>query len=117
MIIVDEMDVMREEATPHGAIGISVAFRISDEVPNRTMDFRKRILRPGAAIGAHLIAHDEVYYVLEGEGEVFADGVTRTITTGQAAYLFSGQEVGIHQVGSSDLTLIISYPLPMPEPD
>ena len=70
MVVVDERAVVRDEPPPHGAIGMSTAYRISDAVPGRTMEFRKRILHRGAAIGPHLIAHDEVYYVLSGTGEV-----------------------------------------------
>ncbi len=62
MVVIDEQDVVREEAPPHGAIGMSTAYRISDIVPQpRTMEFRKRVLHKGAAIGLHPIAHDEVY--------------------------------------------------------
>lgn len=112
MIIIDERDVMREEPTPHGRIGTCTAFRIADQVPNRSMEFRKRILHPGAEIGAHPIEHDEVYYVLDGEGEVFAGDARQHLGPGQAAYLYTGEIVGIRQLGASPLTLIISYPLP-----
>ncbi|MTH76863.1 cupin domain-containing protein [Paracoccus aestuariivivens] len=111
MVIIDERDVMREEPTPHGKIGTCTAFRIADQVPNRSMEFRKRILHPGAEIGLHLIEHDEVYYVLDGEGEVFADGKSSPLKAGQAAYLYTGDNVGIRQVGTADLTMIVSYPL------
>jgi hypothetical protein len=52
MIVVQENDVQRHEAPPHGAIGMSRAYRISDAVPApRAMEFRKRTqrLKPGAA--------------------------------------------------------------------
>ena len=111
-VIVDEKQVMREEAPPHGAIGMSTAYRISDSAPNRLMEFRKRILHKGAAIGLHPIAHDEVYYVLSGEGEVTSDGKTARLTAGTAAYLYKGAVVGIRQVGAERLALIISYPVP-----
>ncbi|MFG6081878.1 cupin domain-containing protein [Paracoccus litorisediminis] len=111
MVIIDERDVMREEPTPHGKIGTCTAYRIADQVPNRSMEFRKRILHPGAEIGAHPIEHDEVYYVLSGQGEVFADGQTRRLGPGQAAYLYTGETVGIRQIGAEGLVLIISYPL------
>ena len=51
MVVVNERDVVRQEAPPHGAIGMSTAYRISDGVPNRAMEFRKRVLHRGAAIG------------------------------------------------------------------
>ncbi|MFN3619554.1 cupin domain-containing protein [Sphingorhabdus sp.] len=112
MVVIDERDVVREEAPPHGAIGMSTAYRISDVVPQpRTMEFRKRMLHKGAAIGLHPIAHDEVYYVLSGEGEVTSDGVSRRLRPGMAAYLYDGAVVGIRQVGRKPLSLIISYPV------
>ena len=111
MVVVDEKSVTRQEPPPHGAIGMSTAYRISDAVPNRTMEFRKRALHAGAAIGEHVIAHDEVYYVLSGEGEVVSDGKTARLTPGMAAYLYSGARVGIKQIGVEPLVLIISYPV------
>jgi mannose-6-phosphate isomerase-like protein (cupin superfamily) len=112
MVVVNERDVVRQEAPPHGAIGMSTAYRISDVVPQpRTMEFRKRVLHKGAAIGLHPIAHDEVYYVLSGEGEVTSDGVTRRLRPGMAAYLYDGAVVGIKQIGREPLSLIISYPV------
>ncbi|KQN04214.1 cupin [Sphingobium sp. Leaf26] len=112
MAVIDEQDVAREEPTPHGKIGMSTAYRISDAVPQpRRMEFRKRILHVGSAIGLHPIAHDEVYYVLSGTGEVSSDGQTRALTPGMAAYLYDGAVVGIKQTGTEPLALIISYPV------
>lgn len=112
MVVVDERTVVRDEPPPHGAIGMSTAYRISDAVPERTMEFRKRILHRGAAIGLHVIAHDEVYYVLSGTGEVMSDGERKPLTPGMAAYLYAGANVGIRQTGTTPLALIIAYPLP-----
>ncbi|MDZ4138830.1 MAG: cupin domain-containing protein [Erythrobacter sp.] len=113
MVVIHEADTQREEPPPHGAIGMSTAFRISDAaVQPRAMEFRRRVLHPGAAIGEHLIDHDEVYYVLSGRGEVVSDGVKATIEPGMAAYLYRGAVVGIVQVGDAPLNLIISYPNP-----
>ncbi len=111
MVVVRGEDVRREEAPPHGAIGTSTAYRISDAVPApRAMEFRRRVLHVGAAIGAHPIAHDEVYYVLAGRGEVVSDGVTAVLEPGMAAYLWKGAVVGIRQLGAGPLDLIVSYP-------
>ena len=112
MVVVNEREVVRQEAPPHGAIGMSTAYRISDIVAQtRTMEFRKRVLHKGAAIGLHPIAHDEVYYVLSGEGEVTSDGVSQRLRPGMAAYLYDGAVVGIRQIGNKPLSLIISYPV------
>lgn len=111
MVVIDEAAVRRDEPPPHGKIGTSTAYRISDSVPGRTMEFRKRVLHPGAAIGLHPLAHDEVYYVLSGEGEVQSGAETRRLTTGMAAYLYDGATVGIRQRGKAPLVLIVSYPV------
>lgn len=54
-----EHDVKRDEAPPHGAIGLSTADRISDAAPApRAMQFRKRVRHPVAAIALQRIDHD-----------------------------------------------------------
>jgi mannose-6-phosphate isomerase-like protein (cupin superfamily) len=58
----------------------------------------------------HPIAHDEVYYVLSGRGEVISDGVTAVLEAGTAAYLWKGAVVGMRQLGEEPLDLIVSYP-------
>lgn len=111
MAVIDERETRREEAPPHGAIGMSTAWRISDAVPQpRAMEFRRRTLHRGAAIGEHPISHDEVYYVLDGEGEVVSDGRRARLKKGMAAYLYKGAVVGIRQLGPKPLSLIVSYP-------
>lgn len=112
MVVIDDEAVKVREPVPHGAIGMSTAWRITDGVPARTMEFRKRTLDRGAAIGLHPINHDEVYHVVSGEGEVTSDGVTRRLAAGQTAYLYAGATVGIAQRGTRPLALIISYPVP-----
>ena len=110
--IVDEDTVTRSEPPPHGAIGSSLAYRISDGAEDRTMEFRRRTLSPGSAVGVHPIGHDEVYYVLSGTGIVTSDGVETLLGPGFAAYLYEGAEVGIRQTGDEPLDIIITYPIP-----
>jgi mannose-6-phosphate isomerase-like protein (cupin superfamily) len=112
MMVIDEAQTVRREPPPHGEIGMSTAYRISDAAPQpRTMAFRRRVLDPGAAIGEHPIAHDEVYYVTAGEGVVVSDGKEARLRPGMAAYLYDGATVGIRQVGDEPLSLIIAYPV------
>lgn len=110
MVIIADEAVKVDEPPPHGKIGMSTAWRISDAVPVRAFEFRKRALHPGAAIGLHPISHDEIYYVLSGEGVVHSDGEEQTLTAGMAAYLYTGAIVGIRQTGEAPLVLIIAYP-------
>lgn len=111
MVVVRESDVMVREPPPHGAIGMSTAYRISDAAPQpRTMEFRRRVLDIGAAVGEHPISHDEVYYVTSGTGVVISDGVEAELTPGMAAYLYENAVVGIRQTGDEPLSIIIAYP-------
>lgn len=111
MVVIDEAATVREEPPPHGAIGLSTAWRISDAVPApRSFEFRKRALHVGAAIGVHPIDHDEIYYVLSGTGIVHSDGEERELREGMAAWLYKDAKVGIRQTGAEPLVLIIAYP-------
>ncbi|HEU4958831.1 MAG TPA: cupin domain-containing protein [Sphingomonas sp.] len=109
--VVHEGDTRVEQAPPHDGTGMSTAYRISDVMPNRSMEFRKRVMHPGSSIGLHPIAHDEVYYVVSGTGEVTADGKVIAVGAGDAAYFYDGNTVGIRQTGKDDLVLLIAYPL------
>ena len=52
MAVIDEATTRCEEPPPHGAIGMSTAYRISDAAPQpRAMEFRRRILHRGAVVG------------------------------------------------------------------
>jgi len=110
-LVIHEDDVRVRQVPPHDGTGMSTAYRISDAAPNRAMEFRKRVMHPGASIGLHVITHDEVYHVVSGEGDVTSDGVTTRVKAGDTAYLYDGNDVGIAQVGDADLVLIIAYPL------
>lgn len=115
MVVIDEPDTEVREAPPHGAIGMSTAYRISDAAPQpRTMEFRRRVLDVDAAIGEHPISHDEVYYVTAGRGIVVADGVEAELSPGMSAYLYTGAVVGIRQIGDEPLSIIIAYPVAPP---
>jgi mannose-6-phosphate isomerase-like protein (cupin superfamily) len=118
MVVIDEAQTVRREPPPHGEIGLSTAYRISDAAPQpRTMEFRRRVLDVGAAIGEHPIAHDEVYYVTAGEGVVVSDGKEARLRPGMAAYLYDGATVSIRQTGDEPLSLIIAYPVAAKAPE
>ncbi|GAA0583078.1 cupin domain-containing protein [Rhizomicrobium electricum] len=114
MVVTDEKTIAKDEPPPHGAIGMSTVSAFSASAPGRMMEFKKRVLHKGAALGLHPIAHDEVYYVVSGTGEVVSDGDKKIMTAGMAAYLYNGANVGISQMGEEPLVLIVAYPLAAP---
>lgn len=111
MVVIDEQKTLVREPPPHHGTGMSSAWRMSDGVPGRKMEFRKRALDPGAAIGLHVLGHDEVYYVVSGTGIATSDGMQKPLSPGMAAYLYTGANVGIAQTGAEPLVLIITYPV------
>ena len=106
MVVIDEQNVVKQEPPPHGAIGMSTAYRISDAVPNRTMDFRKRVLHVGAAIGKHVINHDEVYYqdAIPGEDSNLPEWIQLTAITYKQRIAFF---VDGHFVRATDAALAL----------
>ena len=105
-------DVLHVEPAPHDGTGQTKAYRYFDDVEDAGIVFRKRALPKGSAIGIHVLAHEEVYYVLSGRAELTVDDVQRTLQPSTAVYMAKGANVGIRQVGDDDLVLIVSYPAP-----
>ncbi len=98
------------ETPPHDGKGQSTAYRYFDDVKDARVIFRKRALHKGASIGMHVLAHDEVYYVVSGRGEVTVDDTTREVGPDTAMFMHEGADVGIRQLGEADLVVIVSYP-------
>src|SRR5688500_1251981 len=69
-----DADVMVKEPAPHQGVGETTTYRYFDELADAGLIFRKRALHRGAANGVNVLAHDEVFYVLRGQGELVVDG-------------------------------------------
>jgi mannose-6-phosphate isomerase-like protein (cupin superfamily) len=103
-------DVMRVEPGPHEGTGKTTAYRYFDDVPDARVIFRKRALHRGASIGMHVLAHDEVYYIVSGRGVLKVDDTEREVGPNTAIFMHEGADVGIRQIGDEDLVLIVAYP-------
>jgi len=111
-----DAEVIVGQPGPHEGGGSTTAYRYFDDVPNAALEFRKRALHPGSAIGPHPLTHDEVYYVLEGRGELTVDGALVSVDPGTAVFMRIGATVGLKPVGQGDLVIIIAYPPPARAP-
>src|ERR1700712_4721531 len=67
-ILEHEKDIAKEQPAPHGGVGMSTAYSFFANAPDLKFAFRKRVLRPGSAIGYHLQNADEIYYISSGTG-------------------------------------------------
>ncbi|HEY0246121.1 MAG TPA: cupin domain-containing protein [Mucilaginibacter sp.] len=104
-----EKDVRIEQEGPHNGGGKTTAFLFFDKVKNAKMTFRKRILHPGSSIGYHLQKEQEIYYILNGDGELQMNGKTIAVTTGDAILTMPGSSHGLKPTGNHDLSVLIAY--------
>jgi mannose-6-phosphate isomerase-like protein (cupin superfamily) len=108
-IIEQDGTVARDEPGPHNGGGRTVAYSFFRSTPALKLVFRKRVLKPGAAIGYHPQAEDEIYYVLSGRGQMTLDGRTVDVGPGTAILTRTGSSHGLKQVGGDDLVILINY--------
>ena len=64
---------------------------------------------PGGQVPAHDHDQEEVYYVIDGEGEIEIDGSTEALRQGEAVYVPSGKTHNLRNSSSSDMTFIFIY--------
>jgi mannose-6-phosphate isomerase-like protein (cupin superfamily) len=105
-----DKEVAVVEQAPHDGIGKTTAYRYFDDVKDARVIFRKRAIPKGGSIGMHVLTHDEVYYIVSGRGELTVDDTKREVGPDTAIFMHEGADVAIHQRGSADLVLIVSYP-------
>lgn len=108
-ILENDLDVAKQESGTHNGGGITIGHTFFGKVDDLKMVFKKRILKPGSAIGYHLQKEDEIYYVLDGEGEMQMNGKSFNIKAGDAILTRPGSSHGLKVIGDKDLTIIINY--------
>src|ERR1051325_237264 len=67
-ILQHEKDIGVERPGPHDGGGQTIGYDFFSKAEHLNFIFRKRVLKPGSAIGYHLQTQDEIYYVISGEG-------------------------------------------------
>ena len=108
-IIEHEKQISKQEQGPHDGGGMTTAFPFFSQVQDLKLVFRKRILRPGSSIGYHLQEKDEIYYIVQGNGELTMNGKKINVSAGDAILTRPGNSHGLKPVGNDSLTLIINY--------
>jgi mannose-6-phosphate isomerase-like protein (cupin superfamily) len=108
-IIQHDPEIAKNETGPHNGGGQTIGYSFFADVPNLKLIFRKRALKPGAAIGYHQQTEDEIYYVLSGQGLMTLDGKEYPVTPGTAILTRTGSSHGLKQTGPDDLVILINY--------
>lgn len=104
-----DSEVAKDEPGPHNGGGRSTGYNFFAKAEGFKLNFRKRVLHPGAAIGYHLQDKDEVYYITGGTGRMKMNGEEFAVKAGDAVLTRTGSSHGLAQTGSGDLTIIITY--------
>ena len=110
-ILQHENDIATGQPGPHNGGGHTVSYPFFAGTEGFDMAFRKRILKPGSAIGYHLQKEDEVYYILHGTGVMQMNGDSFRVTAGDAILTRPGSSHGLRPEADNDLTLLIAYRL------
>jgi quercetin dioxygenase-like cupin family protein len=108
-IIERDSQVAAQQPGPHDGGGQTIGYSFFAKVPKLNLIFRKRALKPGAAIGYHEQKEDEIYYVLSGRGVMTLDGKEHEVGPGTAILTRPGSSHGLKQVGPEDLVIMINY--------
>jgi mannose-6-phosphate isomerase-like protein (cupin superfamily) len=76
------------------------------------------VLKPGKSSLPHVLKESvEVYYILEGIGEMHIDLEMETVESGQAVYIPTKKSQWIKNIGSGDLKLLCIVSPPWKEDD
>ena len=104
----DEMKVAKAENMKDG-IGPVKFTHITDTegLCQKGRLFSVMELEPGCSVGSHIHENDfEIYYILEGEGEVTDDGVVKKVYPGDAMITHEGHEHSLKNIGHNVLKFI-----------
>ncbi len=108
-ILDHEKDIAKDDVGPHNGGGKSTAYPFFGKFKGNKVTFRKRILHPGSSIGYHPQNEQEIYYILNGNGEMQMNGKSFPVSTGDAILTLPGSSHGIKPAGNEDLTMLIVY--------
>jgi mannose-6-phosphate isomerase-like protein (cupin superfamily) len=64
------------------------------------------VVKPGETTYCHKLKSTEVYYILEGQGEMYIDEEKEKVALGQAIYIPPGSAQKIKNIGSTDLKFL-----------
>ena len=109
MIIRKEDLKIQEVLNNKDGVGISKMVHITDKegLANKGRLFSYMELKPGCSVGSHEHENDfEIYYFLEGEGEVTDDGEVHKVYGGDVMITHEGHEHSLKNVGDSTLKFI-----------
>ena len=104
MFLIHESDV-----EPSELAGRTTYLLVGQSSGSRTLTHNVSYFRPGHAPGHVHDPEEEVFYVDEGEGEVWIDGVPFRLGPGTTVHTPTGVEHNVHVTGSVPMRIIGSF--------
>ncbi|HEX9952290.1 MAG TPA: cupin domain-containing protein [Rubricoccaceae bacterium] len=95
----------------HGGTGAVVCREVLADYDRATAGFtlvHDDTLAPGVSVGEHRhVGDEEVYVILEGEGEMVVDGVVYAVGPGDVCVTRDGETHGITNTGAGALRVLV----------
>ena len=107
---VKDREVMETSYLAHGG---AIAQMILDRRTLKEIGFLAiGRLEPGKMIESHIDPMEEIYFLLNGEGEISVDEETRHVRPGDAIWIPAGSRHGLFNSGKEEVVaLVIASPL------
>jgi mannose-6-phosphate isomerase-like protein (cupin superfamily) len=64
-------------------------------------------LAPGRRIEPHIDPMEEIYFIMDGEGEMGVDEETKHVVPGDAIWIPTGSSHGLANTGNEDLVILV----------
>ncbi|MEA3358980.1 MAG: cupin domain-containing protein [Thermodesulfobacteriota bacterium] len=64
-------------------------------------------LSPGNSIEPHIDPMEEIYFIVDGEGDMSVDGEIRHVSPGDAIWLPTGSRHGLKNNGNKDCVILV----------
>ncbi|HEX9952144.1 MAG TPA: cupin domain-containing protein [Rubricoccaceae bacterium] len=95
----------------HGGAGAVVCREVLADYDRATAGFtlvHDDTLAPGVSVGEHRhVGDEEIYVILEGEGEMVVDGVVHAVGPGDVCVTRTGETHGITNTGEGELRVLV----------
>ncbi|MCX2432520.1 cupin domain-containing protein [Pedobacter sp. GR22-10] len=108
-ILQNDAEVAKKEPGTHQGGGETIGFNFFGTAKDLKTVFKKRILKPGSAIGYHLQKEDEIYYVISGNGIMRMNGKVFPVKPGDAILTRPGSWHGLAPDQDNNLVILIAY--------
>ena len=107
-LIEKEIDIARVDSLHFGG-GQTIGYSFFNDVEGLNFVFRKRVLKPGSEIMYHLQKSHEIYYILEGVGEMKINDDIFSVRSGDAVLTLPGNYHGLKPEEDGEIVILIMY--------